>query len=196
MMRGMKRWVGPVLSVIAVTHLFAQDEMPLPEADAGLPLEIEPPMLIPMRAPDGSIPDLPGTPAAASNADVEKLEKELARAEKREFSAERLFKAGIIAKVDAEQRALKVVQLTAALAEARLQVAKARAEEMKPIDVESLVVDAAEAAKRAAEERQRAEKEQALRNLLRQQKLLALGSGRKADVSRAEKKLAELQSAE
>ena len=192
----MKRWVGMVLGVVAVAHLVAQDETPLPEPDTGLPLEIEPPMLIPMRAPDGSIPDLQGTPAALSNADVEKLEKERARAEKRAVSAERLFKAGIIAKVDAEQRALKVVQLTAALAEARLQVAKARAEEMKPIDVESVVADAAEAAKRAGEERHRAEKEQALRNLLRQQKLLALGSGRKADVSRAEQRLAELQRAE
>ncbi|HEV3410786.1 MAG TPA: hypothetical protein VG095_10865, partial [Chthoniobacterales bacterium] len=54
---------------------------------------------------------------------------------------------------------------------------------------------AEETAKRTAEERHRAELEAALRNLQRQQKLLALGSGRKADVSRAEKRLAELQGA-
>jgi hypothetical protein len=55
------------------------------------------------------------------------------------------------------------------------------------------VADAEAAARRAAEERHRAEIEQAFRNLQRQQKLLALGSGRKADVNRAEQKLAELQ---
>jgi glycerol dehydrogenase-like iron-containing ADH family enzyme len=44
-------------------------------------------------------------------------------------------------------------------------------------------------------QRQQAELEQALRNLQRQQKLLALGSGRKADVTRAEARVAELQQA-
>jgi hypothetical protein len=185
-----------LLCVASAVHLHAQEETPLPAPDTSQPMEIEPPMLIPMRAPDGTIPDVPGSPAAVTNQDIAKLEKDLARAEKRAASADRLFKAGIIAKMDAEQRALKVVQLTATLAEARLEAAKARAEEMKPIDVESAVADAAEAAKRAAEERHRAEKEQALRNLLRQQKLLALGSGRKADVNRAEQKLAELQRGE
>ena len=185
-----------LLCVVAVAPLHAQDETPLPAPDTSQPMEIEPPMLIPMRAPDGSIPDLPGTPAALSNGDIAKIEKDLARAEKRAASADRLFKAGIIAKMDAEQRQLKVVQLTAALAEARLQAAKARAEELNEADVESAVADVAETAKRAAEEKLRAEKEQALRNLLRQQKLLALGSGRKADVNRAEQKLAELQRTE
>jgi len=97
--------------------------------------------------------------------------------------------------LEAEQRALKVVQLTAELAEARLQAAKSQVGTTENADAVTEVADAEEAAKRAAEERHRAEIEQALRNLQRQQKLLALGSGRKADVHRAEKKLAELQSA-
>jgi hypothetical protein len=97
--------------------------------------------------------------------------------------------------MEAEQRALKVVQLTAALAEARLQAAKAEAAESEQPTAASTLAEAEEAAKRAAEERHRAETEQALRDLQRQQKLLALGSGRRADVNRAEKKLAELQSA-
>ena len=192
----MSRWIGVLVCAIALTRLAAQDEMPLPEPDAGLPIPIEPPMLIPMRAADGSIPDLPDNAAAATNADIARLEKELARAEKRAASADRFYKAGIIAKVEAEQRALKVVQLTAALAEARLQVAKARAQELKQANAESAVTDAEEAAKHAVEERRHAEIEHALRNLQRQQKLLALGSGRKADVHRAEQKLAELQRAE
>jgi hypothetical protein len=192
----MRRWLGVLLCAIALGHLSAQQEMPLPQPDDGEPIPIEPPMLIPMRAPDGSIPGLLDSAATApANVDVAKLEKELSRAEKRAASADRMFKAGIIAKVDAEQRVLKVVQLTAALAEARLQAAKADAEAEEPI-AETTLADAEAAAKRAAEERHRAEIEQALRDLQRQQKLLALGSGRKADVSRAEKKLAELQSAE
>ena len=192
----MRRWIGVLLCAIALAQSSAQEEMPLPEADNGEPIPIEPPMLIPMRAPDGSIPNLPDSAAAApANVDVAKLEKELARAEKRAASADRLYKAGIIAKMDAEQRALKVVQLTAALAEARLQAAKAEAAETDESARVSTLADAEQAAKRAAEERHRAEIEQALRDLQRQQKLLALGSGRKADVNRAEKKLAELQSA-
>jgi hypothetical protein len=162
------------------------EEPPLPEMDPTQPLEIEPPLLVPLRARDGSIPDPPGSRAAV-NVDIAKLENDLARAEKRATSAERLYKAGIIAKVDAEQRALKVVQLTAQLAEARLQQAKA------DVVQTNAVADAEAAARRAAEERHRAEIEQAFRNLQRQQKLLALGSGRKADVNRAEQKLAELQ---
>jgi hypothetical protein len=162
------------------------EEPPLPEQDPTQPLEIEPPVLVPLRARDGSIPNPAGS-VAAVNVDIAKLENELTRAEKRASGAERLFKAGIIAKMDAEQRALKVVQLKAQLAEARLQQAKAEAVQT------NAVADVEAEAKRTAEERQRAEIEQAFRNLQRQQKLLALGSGRKADVNRAEQKLAELQ---
>jgi hypothetical protein len=55
-----------------------------------------------------SIPDLPDSAVRRpGNVDIAKLDKELARAEKRAASAERLFKAGIIAKMEAEQRALK-----------------------------------------------------------------------------------------
>jgi hypothetical protein len=141
-------------------------------------------------------------PGSVNPADVDlaKLESDLARARKNAASGERLFKMGVIAKVDAEERALKVVRLEAKLAEARLATVKQQAEngtetepaaapEAKP----EAVALAEAAAQRATEERQRAELDAALRNLQRQQKLLALGSGRKADVNRAEKKLAELQ---
>jgi hypothetical protein len=68
------------------------------------------------------------------------------------------------------------VQLTAALAEARLQGAKASCRESEQPDRGQAPADAEEGRKRAAEERHRAETEQALRDLQRQQKLLALGS--------------------
>jgi hypothetical protein len=93
--------------------------------------------------------------------------------------------------VEAEQRALRVVQLEAMLAEARLEEArKAAAQTGKS---ESEIADIAEAARIATERRHQAEIEAALRNLQRQKKLLALGSAHKSDVNRAEEKLAELQ---
>ena len=107
-----------------------------------------------------------------------------------------MFRSGIIAKAEAEARVLKVVQLEAKLADARLATAKRKAGEESVAEAdEAAVAQAAEAARRATEERKRAELEAALRNLQRQQKLLALGSGRKADVNRAEQKLAELRRA-
>lgn len=193
----MKRWIGALLCSIALfTAAGANDDVPLPTRDGDEPGEIEPPLLIQSRARDGSIPDLPGSATEPASVDVAKLEADLIRAQKRAAGADRLFRAGIIAKVDAEQRALKVVQLQAAIAQARLDAAKAKAESTGDAATEAIVANAEASAKRAFEERQRAELDAAFRNLQRQQKLLALGSGRKADVNRAEAKLAELQQAE
>ena len=189
----MKRWIGALLCTAAIFSADANDEFPLPTHDGEEAGEIEPPLLIMSRPGDGSIPDLPGVTKEAPPPDVAKLEADLIRAQKRAAGADRLYKAGIIAKVDAEQRALKVVQLEAAVAQARLEAAKANAATADDATTEAQVADAEEAAARAVEERQRAELEAALRNLQRQQKLLALGSGRKADVNRAEAKVAELQ---
>lgn len=181
-----------LVSIVPLATAFAQ-EPELPSQNESLPLEIEPPLLIPLRAPDGSIPDPRGVPATETNADVAKIESDLARARKRAAGADRLYRAGIIAKVDAEQRVLKVVQLEATLANARLEEAKSNPEKASEPEGQAQLADIAEAARAAMEQRHRAEIEAALRNLQRQQKLLALGSGRKADVSRAEQKLAELQ---
>ena len=193
MFRGMKGWLGLIVSALIVLSAGAQTELPLPSHDGEEPGEIDPPLLITSRARDGSIPDLPGITREASPADVAKLESDLLRAQKRAAGADRLYKAGISAKVDAEQRVLKVVQLEAALAQARVDAAKAKVESAEDGSTRTLLANAEAAAKQALEQRQQAELEAAMRNLQRQQKLLALGSGRKADVSRAEAKLAELQ---
>jgi hypothetical protein len=60
---------------------------------------------------------------------------------------------------------------------------------------EAALARAIEAAHAAAKKREQAELEAAQANLTRQQKLLSLGSGRKADVAKAERKLAELKAA-
>ena len=190
----MKRWIGSLLCVTAALSAFAQDELPLPESGAEEPGEIDPPLLIQSYTFNGAAhPAAVGPAAAASTPDVAKLEADLIRAQKRAAGADRLYKAGIIAKVDAEQRQLKVVQLEAAVAQARLDAAKAKAETTGDTTTEVAVADAEEAAQRAVKQRQDAELAAALLNLQRQQKLLALGSGRKADVTRAEAKVAELQ---
>ncbi len=170
--------LGWAVLVLSVT-LHAQE---LPQSDDSL--EIEPPLLVP---PESSEPTVVNSePATPPN--VEKLESDLARSRKRAAAGERLFRAGIIAKVDAEKRALRVVQLEAELAQARVDEAKKNPGAQDDAALAQLVA----AARQADEERQRAEFEAAALNVKRQRMLLALGSGRKSDVARAEEKLASL----
>ena len=110
--------------IVAAVPAFALEEPELPGQSDSLPSDIEPPLLSQNLASDDSTLD----PRSASA-----IENDLARARKRAASADRLFRAGIIAKVEAEQRALRVVQLEAMLAEARLEEArKVAAETGKP----------------------------------------------------------------
>ena len=192
-----------LLTLLAVTmSIFAENE--LPKSDTDDSFEIEPPLLIPNR-------DLEKAPAVTSNAtpappaSPEKLEKDLERAKRNATGAERLFKIGAISKVEAEQRALRVVRLQLDLASARLALAKEAMMEQETrvaageiskadtIETETTLARAIEAAHAAAAERERAEVDFAEANLHRQQKLLALGTGRKSDVARAEQKLSELK---
>ncbi|MEP6821886.1 MAG: hypothetical protein ABI946_05995 [Chthoniobacterales bacterium] len=198
----MRWWIGALLLSVACAPLAAQDEtLPLPDDNQAL--EIEPPILIPSRSANGE-PDLPTLP---EQVDLAKLEADVTRAKRNADSGERMFRAGIISKVESEERALKVVRLEAKLAEARLEAARSHLNEQKSethvVEIEAQlrsgenqVAAAARAAAEAVEQRQHAELEVALRNVARQKKLLALGSGRRADLNRAEKKLTELQGAE
>lgn len=197
----MKAWLAAIALVMCSGVAFAEDELPAP--DEGQPLEIEPPLLIQNRAPDGSIAN--AQPNAPGDLDAAKLQTDLERAKKSAASGERLYKAGIIAKVEAENRALKVVRLEATLADAQLAAAKAKVEELKFASsadeafarelkaAEALVADTTASAERAGAARRAAEVEAAARNVERQQKLMALGSARKADVNRAQEKLVKLQ---
>ena len=205
----MNRWLSVFVAGASFSAALAQDlpteELPKPGdvlPEEGEPLEIEPPLLITTRGPDGSLPDARGTTPA--NVDIAKLEKNLARATKNAGSAERMFKAGIISKVEMEERGLRVIRLRVSLEAVRLEEVRRAVQEQKDrgsaavseADLqasEQALAQAEQAAARAAEERHRAELDAALRNLQRQQKLLALGSGRKADLNRAQERLAELQ---
>jgi outer membrane protein TolC len=181
--------------------LAAQD---LPKHDSDDSFEVEPPLLIPNRSNE-PLPDAITAGKPASNPDPDRLENELERAKKSAAGAERLFKIGVLAKVEVEQRGLRVVRLQSDLENARLAQAKQEvaqleqrlaAGEISQADLsqaEVTLARATEAAQAAAEKRERAELEAAELNLRRQQKLLALGSGRKSEVARAEQKLAELK---
>jgi len=142
-----------------------------------------------------------GTPEG----DVARCEKKLERAKQSATGAERLWKIGVLAKVEVEQRALKVIKCEAELASARVAQAKERVGEQElrlaSRETTKQELDAAkaalaqliEAAQTAVAKRESAELESAEANLRRQQRLLKLGSAHKSDVSNAEEKLAELK---
>ena len=118
---------------------------------------------------------------------------------------ERLCKIGVLAKVEVEQRLLRVVRCECDLANAQLartkeevaaqesQVATGESAKDELEAAKAALAQLTEAAQMAAQKRERAELEAAEANLRRQQKLLHLGSAQKSDVTRAEEKLAELK---
>src|SRR6266481_1187740 len=139
------------------------------------------------------------------NGDLARLEKQLERAKQNGAGAERLYKIGVLAKVEVEQRLLKVVRCESDLANARVTRAKEEfaekesqlaAGEITRDELESIktaLSQLTEAAQAATAKREHAELEAAEANLRRQQKLLKLGIGQKSDVTHAEEQLAELK---
>ncbi len=194
----MMRLLALAAGVFLTASSLAQDD--LPAHDETEALDIEPPLLIQNGVPLSAAGDTP----AQAEADPERLQTLLERAKLSAASGERLCRAGIIAKVQAEERLIKVARLEADLAAARMLRAKdelvLREQRLAAGEIQRSQLDQSVAAvgtavaeaKAAAEERDRAERDFAEANLHRQQKLLALGSGRKADVERAAEKLAAL----
>jgi multidrug resistance efflux pump len=143
--------------------------------------------------------------AGTPDGDVARCEKKLERAKRNAAGAERLWKIGVLAKVEVEQRALKVVKCEADLASARVIQAKeivaeqeSRVASGESTKQELEVAKAAlaqliEAGEKALAKRESAELEFAETNLRRQQRLLKLGSAHKSDVTNAEERLAELK---
>ena len=195
----MKRGVVILAMLAAALRLWAQDDLPKKDG-ADEPFEVEPPLLI----QNGVNEEVYATSQSPVPADVAQLEKKLESAKRSAISAQRLVKAGILAKVEAEARGLRVARITAELEEARLGQAKDQlvvrqrqfeAKEIAKNEVDSAVAGvklATETALKAIAARDMAELDAAKLNLERQQKLLSLGSARKSDVARAEAKVAEL----
>ena len=189
----------PVMFLAAATVTIAADPSAMNRSDEPEAFDIEPPILK-QNLSDEPLP-APGTP----DAEVARLEKQLERAKRNADGAERLYKIGVLARVEVEQRLLRVVRIESDLANARVTQAKEKIadEESRLASGENAKdeLDAAkatlaqltEAAQVALAKRERAELEFAEANLRRQQKLLKLGSAEKSDVTHAEEKLAELR---
>src|SRR5215213_8132988 len=69
--------------------------------------------------------------AGTPDGDIARCEKKLERAKRNAAGAERLWKIGVLAKVEVEQRALKAVKCEAEVASARLAQAKATVAEQE-----------------------------------------------------------------
>jgi len=189
----------PVMFLAAATVTIAADPSAMNRSDEPEAFDIEPPILK-QNLSDEPLP-APGTP----DAEVARLEKQLERAKRNADGAERLYKIGVLARVEVEQRLLRAVRIESDLANARVTQAKEKVadEESRLASGENAKdeLDAAkatlaqltEAAQVALAKRERAELEFAEANLRRQQKLLKLGSAEKSDVTHAEEKLAELR---
>jgi hypothetical protein len=184
----------PVTLLALAIAVWAADQSAENKSEEPDSFDVEPPILK-QNLSDEPLP----------NGDMARLEKQLEHAKQNAAGAERLCKIGVLAKMEVEQRLLKVIRCESDLANAR--VARAKEElaekesqlatgEITRDELESMktaLAQLTEAAQAATAKRERAELEAAEANLRRQQKLLKLGIGQKSDVTRAEEKLAELK---
>jgi hypothetical protein len=191
---------APSLAALAVLALAAAQAGDLPSDPDPGSFDVEPPLL-----PGNLTQEPPGRNQAPT--DIAQLERKLARAKESAASAERLFKIGVLAKLEAENRAMRVVKFETELAQARVSLAEqeldGKQQQHSNGEASEAEVDAArlqlkkanEEAEIALANQKKAELAAAAINLARRQKLLALGSGGKSSVRRAEEKLAELKRA-
>jgi hypothetical protein len=184
----------PVTLFALAMAAWAADQSAANKSEEPESFDVEPPILK-QNLSDEPLP----------NGDMARLEKQLQRAKQNAAGTERLYKIGVLAKMEVEQRLLKVIRCESDLANAR--VARAKEElaerdsqlatgEITRDELESIktaLAQLTEAAQVATAKRERAELEAAEANLRRQQKLLKLGIAGKDDVDRAQEKLAELK---
>ena len=195
----MIRFVALLVTFLATVMMALAEQSPENQSEETDSFDIEPPILKENLSAQSS----PATTAPES--DVARLERQLERAKRNAAGAERLCKIGVLSKMEVEQRFLKVARCESDFANAQLAQAKEEvtAQESQVGAGENVrdeleaakaaLAQLTEAAQLAAQKRERAELDFAEANLRRQEKLLRLGSGRKADVTRAEEKLAELK---
>ena len=186
----------PVMLLASAMIALAADQ----SSNSGEPgeFDIEPPILkqnLSDELADAETPD----------GDVARCEKRLERSKRNAAGAERMWRIGVLAKVEVEQRALKVIKCEAEVASARVAQAKGTVAEQESrvasgeatkqeLEVaKTALVQLIEAEEKALAKRESAELEFAEANLRRQQRLLRLGSAHKSDVTNAEEKLAELK---
>ncbi len=138
--------------------------------------------------------------------EVAKLGGELQRARKTAAQRERLYRAGVVSKVDAERAALDVVRLTKDLAVARADACALEIEELQrrsaagEANAEAIAATRQELAvlkanaKDATDQWIQAQRAAAELRVQRERKLFALGAGSRTQVKRAEQALQNLTS--
>ncbi len=169
----------------------------LPKRSSPTDLDLAEPKLmlndVPKAPLPGEVPSSDQIPA-----DVAKLEAAVERAKKNAAFRERLFKQGVLCKLEAEQGEMKVVQLTKDLANARVEADKRAVEELQKqpaldesakktlAQVEERLTAETAAAQEAVTKFQEAQRAAAEIRVWREKKLLALGAGSRSAVKRAE----------
>jgi multidrug resistance efflux pump len=202
----MSRWLVCAGAIAALTtSALAADQLPKEQSDDDS-FEVEPPLLIPYR-PTEPIREQAAPESVAPKLDPDRLEKALERAKRAAAGAPRLFKMGVISKVEVEKAALRVTRVQCDLENARLlrlkenialqekQVASGETSKTELAQTEAGLVQALQAVREAEAKRADAELEAAENNVRRQRFLVTLGIGRKAEVARAEAKVTELKAA-
>ncbi len=184
----------PVTLLALAMAVWAADQSAGNKSEEPDSFDVEPPILK-QNLSDEPLP----------NGDMAHLEKQLQRAKQNAAGAERLYKIGVLAKMEVEQRLLKVIRCESDLANARVAHAKEELAEKESQlatgeitkdeleSIKTALAQLTEAAQVATAKHERAELEAAEANLRRQQKLLKLGIAGKDDVNRAQEKLAELK---
>ena len=188
--------VLPVMFLISALIAIGADQPS--NSDEPGEFDVEPPIL--KQNLSDELADA-GTP----DGDVARCEKKLERSKRNAAGAERMWRIGVLAKVEVEQRALTVIKCEAEVASARVAQAKGTVAEQESrvasgettkqeLEVaKTALAQLIEAEQKAVAKRESAELEFAEANLRRQQRLLKLGSAHKSDVTNAEEKLAELK---
>src|SRR6266498_4005528 len=107
-----------VTVIVTAIVALAADQSPGNESEEPDSFDIEPPLL------KQNLLNEPSSAMPAPDDDVGRLEKQLERAKRNAAGAERLYKIGVLAKVEVEQRLLKVARCESNLANAQLARAK------------------------------------------------------------------------
>src|SRR5438034_8001695 len=113
----------PVTLLTTAMIALAADESRQSKSEEPDAFDIEPPIL------KQNLSDEPLPATGTPDAEVARLEKQLERAKRNADGAERLYKIGVLARVEVEQRLLKVVRTESDLASARVTQAKEKVAE-------------------------------------------------------------------
>jgi len=192
----MKRVAWLLLPLLGLAGLRAQDD--LPRKAPGDTVDFEPKLMLdgPQAAPVAE-----ASPVATEER-VKELEGDLVRAEGRAADAEQLYKEGILAKVEEEDRMLRVVKAEKELDDAKLAAAADRAAAVKKsfdahqtgksdLDAANAALkNAQDAAATAAAAWEQGQIDAAALDLKRKRKLYEEGVGSKREVEIAEDHLA------